>query len=303
MNKIRDMKKILVPIDFSEVSGYAADFAIDMAEKSNAQLIFLNSVHYNYFVDFPVGVGVNVQTLINEVTDAIEIRMKEFIEGLDTTAKIESHISNLHLLEAVKEAVDQDSIGLIIIGTKGSSGWSELLIGSNTEKIVRWAKCPVISVPQVAKFDSIKKILIPIDLREMQVEFLDNLSKLQRLFDAEMEFVWVKTPHNIENDELVTAEVNKIIASHKIKKASFSIAKYIFPTDGIFEQAKNFKADMIAMATHSRRGIAHWLNGSITEDTINHVSVPVWTFKLEKSNEKIELSSFKEAKRVTKKEA
>ena len=70
----------------------------------------------------------------------------------------------------------------------------------------------------------------------------------------------------------------------------------MFPTDGIFEQAKSLGADMIAMATHSRRGISHWLNGSITEDTINHVHVPVWTFKLEKSNEKIELLSIEEAK-------
>ena len=46
---------------------------------------------------------------------------------------------------------------------------------------------------------------------------------------------------------------------------------------------------MVAMATHARRGILHWLSGSMTEDTVNHLDVPVWTFKLDKSEEVIKL--------------
>lgn len=294
--KLKAMKKILVPIDFSEVSGYAVDFAVDMAEKSNAQLIFLNSVHYNYFVDFPVGVGVNIQTLVQEVSDAMEIRMEEFVKNLNTTVKIETRVSHLHLLEAVKEIQKEENIGLVIMGTQGSSGWSELLVGSNTEKIVRWSQCPVISVPKTTKFDAIKKILIPLDLKEIQVEFLEQIAKLQQLFNAQMDFIWIKTPHSIENETLVTNEIKKLIEKFKIKHSKFSIVKTVFPTDGIFEEAHNARADMIAMATHSRRGIAHWLNGSITEDTINHVRVPVWTFKLEKENENVDFFSSAEAK-------
>lgn len=296
MNKNIAMKKILVPVDFSEVSGFAVDFAVDLAEKSNAHLIFLNSVHYNYFVDFPVGVGVNIQTLVQEVYDAMETRMSEFIKEIDTNVQIEHRISHLHLLEAVKEIQKEENIGLIIMGTQGSSGWSELLVGSNTEKVVRWANCPVISVPTPTRFEAIEKILVPIDLTEVQVEFLESLAKLQKLFDAEMNFIWVKTPHNIENEELVVNEMKRLIEKYKIKKSSFSIEKKVFPTDGIFEQAKSIKADMIAMPTHSRRGISHWINGSITEDTINHVRIPVWTSRLKVDNEKIDLFSVDEAK-------
>jgi nucleotide-binding universal stress UspA family protein len=290
------MKKILVPIDFSEVSGLAADFAVDMAEKSNAKLIFLNSVHYNYFVDFPVGVGVNIHSLVQEVSDAMKIRMEEFVKNLNTTVNIECRISHLHLLEAVKEIQKEEKIGLVIMGTQGSSGWSELLIGSNTERIVRWSECPVISVPVKTTFNSIKKILIAIDLKEVQVAFLERIAKLQKLFNAEMQCVWVKTPHNIENDQLVTNEMESLFKKHEIKNASFTIVKTVFPTDGIFIQAQKMGADMIAMATHSRRGITHWLNGSITEDTINHVHIPVWTFKLEKENENVNFFSIDEAK-------
>lgn len=290
------MKKILVPVDFSEVSNYAADFAVDLAEKSGAEIIFMHSMHFNYFNDFPHAPGVNLQTIIGEVKTSMDARINDFIEKLDTTAKVEGRISGVHLLEAVKDTVKEENIGLVIMGTKGSSGWSEFFAGSHTERIVRWTDCPVISVPAPTSFDSIKKVLIPIDLNELQDEFLSKLSKLQRLFSAEVEFLWVRTPHNIENNEQVREEFNKVISKYGFKNPSLTIANRVFPSDGILEQASDLGADMVAMATHARRGISHWLSGSLTEDTINHVKIPVWTFKLDKNAERIELDCVASAK-------
>lgn len=290
------MKKILVPVDFSQVSNYAAEFAVDLAEKSGAEIIFLHSMHFNYFNDFPSAPGVNLQTIIDEVKASVDTRINDFIEKLDTSAKVEGRVSGVHLLEAVKDTVAEDNIGLVIMGTKGSSGWAEFFAGSHTERIVRWADCPVISVPSPTSFDAIKKILTPIDLDELQDEFLSKLVKLQKLFSAEVEFVWVRTPHNIENNELVAEEFKGIVDKYGFKDATFTIAKNVFPSDGILEQAAELGADMVAMATHARRGISHWLSGSLTEDTVNHIDVPVWTFKLDKNTEKIELKSVKGAK-------
>ena len=289
------MKKILVPVDFSKVSNYA-QFAIDLAEKSGAEIIFLHSMHFNYFNDYPHAAGLNLQTMIDEVKASVNSRITNFIEKLDTSAKVEGRVSTVHLLEAVKDTVAEDNIGLVIMGTKGSSGWAEFFAGSNTERIVRWTDCPVISVPAPASFDAIKKILIPIDLDELQDEFLTKLVKLQKLFAAQVEFVWVRTPHNIENNELVAEEFKEITDKYGFKDASLTIANNVFPSDGILEQAGEFGADMVAMATHARRGISHWLSGSLTEDTLNHVDVPVWTFKLDKNAKNIELQSVKGAR-------
>ena len=63
-----------------------------------------------------------------------------------------------------------------------------------------------------------------------------------------------------------------------------SIICSVVPVEGILEYAIESRADMIAMATHARRGISHLLSGSITEDTINHISIPVWTYKLDKES-------------------
>ncbi|MEP1095591.1 MAG: universal stress protein [Cyclobacteriaceae bacterium] len=288
------MKKILVPIDFSDVSKYAAEFALDLAERSGAEIVFLHSMHFNYFNDFPHAPGLNLQQMITDVQDAVENNMKNFVEEFKTSVNIDTEISGLHLQVAVKDIVNEQNIGLVVIGTKGSSGWTEFLVGSNTERIVRWANCPVISIPNKSNFDSIKRILVAIDLAEIQDEFMIKLSKLQKLFSAHMEFLWVRTPHNIENSERVTEEFNEVLKKFGFRDSSFTIAKSVFPADGILQQVSDLKADMVAMATHSRRGISHWLSGSLTEDTVNHVNVPVWTFKLDKDAKSIELSSFKD---------
>ena len=110
-----------------------------------------------------------------------------------------------------------------------------------------------------------------------------------------MEFLWVKTPHNVENNERVTEEFSGLLKTYGFKNAGLTITNSVFPSDGILEQASELGADMLAMATHARRGISHWLSGSITEDTVNHIKLPVWTFKLDKKAENLELSSFTEA--------
>lgn len=290
------MKKILVPVDFSDVSRYAAAFAVDLAENFGAHIVFLHSMHVNYFNDFPHATSANLQFIMEDIRKAALDKMEKVLSDLQTNATVETRISNLHLLDAVRDTVKDEEIGLVIVGTTGSSGWSEFLIGSNTERIVRWVDCPVIAVPSETSYDSIKKILVPINLREIQDEFMHRLVRLQKLFSASMEFLWVKTPHNIENDPRVIEEFSHMTKEYGFRNATFTIAHNVFPSDGILEHAKDTNADMIAMATHARRHIAHWLSGSITEDTINHIQIPVWSFKLNKKAKNRELLSIKQAK-------
>ena len=53
-----------------------------------------------------------------------------------------------------------------------------------------------------------------------------------------------------------------------------------YEQDGIINFAKEIKADLIVMSTHGRRGLAHLISGSITEDVVNHVQCPIWTFSI-----------------------
>ena len=290
------MKNILVPVDFSEVSEAAAQFAIDLAKENNAKVTLLNSAEINYFADYHFPVYSNAKLMVTEVVESIQRQMDRMVEEFKVEGvEIIGKVSPLTLMESIKNEVKESEIDLCVVGTTGSTGMDEFFVGSNTEKIVRQVSCPVISVPQACKIDSIKKILVPIDLREIRTSFLKEVRLLQKMFNCTLEFVWVKTPHNIENEDTVADELGRVFESVGIDNYSFFIVRSVFPSDGIFMEVDDSGADMVAMATHARRGISHWLSGSLTEDTVNHVKVPVWSFKIDRSEKPIKVEAISKA--------
>lgn len=285
------MKKILVPIDFSEVSKSAAKFAIELAELQGSEVVFLNSAYLDYFHDYQYATYSNIKTLMLDVYNAMEEKMQTFIGQFQTGITLSGKVSQANLLTAIKEEIEERSIDLVVIGTRGSSGLEEVFIGSNTERVVRNVACPVISLPGSKSVGDIKKILVPVDLREIRESFLETIAAMQQLFHCELEFLWVKTPHNIENEEVVGKELSKLFEKKGITDFQFFVTNNVFPSDGILIEAHESNADMIAMATHARRGIAHWLSGSMTEDTVNHADMPVWSFRIEKGEKPVKLDS------------
>jgi len=283
------MKKILVPTDFSEISLHAAEFSMEIAKNSQAKLILLHSASFRYYNEFAYGVTFNPQPFIDEVEEVVEGRMREFKEMLGVGVEIETIISGLGILEVIRDVERSEQIDLIVMGTQGASGMQEMFIGSNTEKIVRKTECPIIAIPSKTSIDAIKKILVPIDILEIQDQLMKNLALLQKFFSASMEFVWVRTPHNIENEEVVRKEFESLMRRYGFKDSELCIICSVVPTEGILAYAEESRANMMAMATHARRGISHLFSGSITEDTINHISIPVWTYKLDKKADNIDL--------------
>ena len=288
------MKKIIVPVDFSEVSEYAAQFATELAKRSGASVLLINSVRESQLAPSIL----ETEALTNELSayayDRIRRMQKEVASG---DAKVEIKVSRGGLIEALEEEV-KEGADLCVMGTTGSSGWDEVLIGSNTEKVVRNLKCPVISVPGSAYHEEIKKILVPVDLMELRPSFLAEVKQLQKFFGAQLAFLWVKTPHDIENKELLKAQFDGVMGQFGIEDYTLEILHDILPSDGILYKLQRTSADMVAMATHARRGIMHWFAGSLTEDTVNHVDVPVWTFKIDGHEEIIRLKEIEKVRKL-----
>jgi nucleotide-binding universal stress UspA family protein len=287
------MKKLLIPVDFSETSEAAIEFGIQLAQKCSYHVMLLHSVdlvhtYESMYMDVP-----HVQSFTQQVINDMEVRLENLYrqthrEGMVMT----KHLTTGTLIQDIKKIVDEYHVDLIVMGTNGASGLKEFFVGSNTEKVVRLVNCPVISIPSHADVRSIRKILVPIDLSEIRPSFLMQVSHFQQLFSAAMEFVWVKTPHDIENIDLITDEVNNLLSEYEVASSSFTVIKDVFTQDGILNYAMLTDADMIAMATHARRGIAHWFSGSLTEDVVNHAHIPLWSLKIDETEKTLNLESF-----------
>lgn len=288
------MKKIIVPVDFSSVSKNAFSFAIEVAKKYQSSITLVHSIHSDFSVAM-LEAQIITQPLVERIKAETQKKLDELIDEFkDEQISVDSRISRAGLTPFIKGLVEKDNYDLVVMGTTGCSGLAEILIGSNTEKVVRSVKCPVISVPDVA-FREINEILIPVHLEEIRSSFLKEIASIQKVFDCHLAFVWVKTPHNIENEEKVREEFREIIKMFGIKNYTFKIVNNIFPSDGIFLEAEESDADMVAMPTHARKGIAHFFSGSLTEDSINHIKLPVLSFKIDKNEEPIELGAVRKA--------
>jgi hypothetical protein len=100
---------------------------------------------------------------------------------------------------------------------------------------------------------------------------------------ARIHILLINTPINFVRDRDAKAALQDFANHYKLENYVLHFRNYYDIEEGIMDFAAHEKMDMIAMATHARRGLAHLLNGSIAEDVVNHTSIPIWTYHLKSS--------------------
>lgn len=113
-----------------------------------------------------------------------------------------------------------------------------------------------------------------------------KVKALQTFFKARLHILWVNTPLNFASDTHTRERLESFAKRFMFKDCTINVFNYTEGEAGILEFARLIKADLIAMGTHARSGIAHLLNGSLVEDLVNHYEGQVWTYSLK--NEAVE---------------
>ena len=141
-------KRIICPTDFSEPACKAIRAAGELAETFSAELILIHVVGAIPALDTPTGmVGFDVAAYQKELTDSAEKSLQERLEKHIPEA-VDSRTLVVHG-EAAHEivcAAKDEECDLIVMSTHGAAGWRERIFGSVTEKVVRHAECPVMTV-------------------------------------------------------------------------------------------------------------------------------------------------------------
>lgn len=139
--------KILVPTDFSESARYALPYAIDLAKKYQASLHILHVVEPIVApVDFAWGTY-SYPDIEKQLSGYVEQSLEKIIQE-QIPEEIKTESTNLHgkpWREIISFAKDQN-MDLIVMATHGLSGLSHALYGSTSEKVIRKAHCPVLTV-------------------------------------------------------------------------------------------------------------------------------------------------------------
>jgi nucleotide-binding universal stress UspA family protein len=281
------MTKILVPFDFSEQAQIALDFSTAIA--ANFGKVHIAVLHV---MEIPASSNMGTMgggemmpnmenqiffvELINRRKSQIE-ELKEKYIAADFTFSATIKLGNA--FKGISESIVEENPDLVIMGSKGSSGMEEVLIGSNTEKVVRTATCPVITLKSAVNPQDLKKIVFASDFRDDNAEIAKRIKHLQELLGAHLYFVIVNTPGNFETSRESIKRIKEFSAKYNFNNVTAKIYNSSSEESGIIEFAEDVKANLIAMTTHGRTGFLHLITGSIAEDVVNHATRPVWTLR------------------------
>ncbi|MCU0399890.1 MAG: universal stress protein [Algoriphagus sp.] len=282
------MISIIVPFDFSTTATHALNFAKSLA--SNYSALNITILHV---VEIPIATGIGtmgggmdtISDFENQLffKELIELRKKQ-LEALQNeyansefTLKTQLILGNA--FKGISDAINEAKPDLVVMGSKGSSGLEEIVIGSNTEKVVRTSPCPVITIKSEADVSSMKKVVFASDFRDSADLVATRIKRIQTLFDAQFYFVIVNTPGNFESTRDSMSRIRTFVQKHNFENIKAEVYNSLSEESGIIEFAEDIDADLIAMTTHGRTGLLHLITGSIAEDVVNHSKRPVWTFK------------------------
>jgi nucleotide-binding universal stress UspA family protein len=279
------MKKILVPTDFSGFANNALEVAADIALKTNSSIMLLHANEKMVTATPLAEYYLYDKAIEDEYLDMVNESLKKTLAEIADNdkfarVKIETAVIGGPMVSVIEEVVKDHAIDLIVMGTRGTSGMEEFFVGSNTEKVIRRAKCPVLAVPKAVA--SFHKIVFPTTLKEDQKGAFSALAELQDIFHGEITLLYLNNPSHLKDNAAIEARKNELLKATGLGKASLYVSDVdVFnEEEAILDFAHQQKTDLIVMATHQRRGLAHMFMGSITEDTVNHSDIPVLSISI-----------------------
>jgi nucleotide-binding universal stress UspA family protein len=279
------MKKILVPTDFSKPAQIAIDVAVDIAKKANGQLILLHVVEeasgtsFNITGEVDVSGGWEDKLFTMKLIERSKKQMAKLFEEVKATGvKVKRELRIGTAFHGMRDIIAEQKVDLVVMGTAGHSKLEEMIIGTNTEKVVRHSKVPVLTVHKKPVTTEFKNIVYATSMGKDEEVFSRIVRSTQQLYDSTIHLVRVNTPGNFQRDAVVKKSMQDFAKNLQLKNFTINIFNDLSEEEGIIYFADSIDADLIAMATHGRTGFAHVLAGSIAEEVVSHSKRPVLTF-------------------------
>jgi len=271
------MKRILVPVDFSKEAENAAQVAVSIAKKSDGEVFLLHTLELPETTEFMLSSQVEPIFFM----DLAKKRFKEFLKlPIFNSAKVHTKILFYRVFNGIKSEAKALNIDLIVMGTKGASGLTEMIIGSNTEKVVRCSNVPVLVIKENHKNFNIKQMVFASDFNIIGQKPFKKVIDFCNFFGANIHLLYVNTIYNFERTEESLININKFINGYKLSNYTVTIYNDTTVEKGIINYSRSINADAIALNTTGRSGLSKLFNGSIASEIANHAMLPVVTFKI-----------------------
>ncbi|MBL4592666.1 MAG: universal stress protein [Flavobacteriales bacterium] len=260
------MNKILVPTDFSEHSNYAMEYASFIANEKGGKLIILH-------IAKELG-GADLDKKIEE------IKNYSFLSKVEYEIIIEEghHVSTM----INKVGIDQ-GIDLIVMGSNGISNVGEMLLGSNTENVIRKSRFNVLTIKHKMLDLNIESILFPSNFAPETYSIFETVMEFAKFFDAKIHLLRVNTSNHFEDTASVNEKMDMLIKHFNLDTEYKNYKKAIYDDKneelGIINYSIDNSLDMIAIGSHGKSVLHKLIHESTSQNLVRDSFRPVLTIR------------------------
>ena len=285
------MKKILVPTDLSVVAERGLTLAIEIAERSEAEISLVNFTRHPFGKTF-TAMG-EVSSKIDKEGELFNLQLLHLHkEKLDALGKkysqhgvdIQTAIVDEEFKDGIDEYLQREDIDLVVMGTSGEENAAEAFTGNHTEQVIKISKCPVLSVRDGFQIKDFNKIVLAVNVIKDNAHVhaaLDTLADLAACFDAHIYLVHVRDKATDYSDINLKEFFTDMAEDADLRNYSVTIYEADDQANGVIQFAREVKAGLIAVIKNSTDGIFRIFSNHFSDRLVKEVGRPVFTFNLQ----------------------
>lgn len=290
------LQTCLVATDFSKTADLAIDWAIQIAKTHNAQLLIAHALAAPLPPEIGIDFIVPAPDLYVQQREHAEKRLAEILADVQKRGtKASSRLLQGYAAKQILELAENENASLIVIGTRGLTGWQHLVAGSVAAEVLRGAACPVLAVHPDSPVPQqpIRKILVPTDFSEdadlathaayqlLATQGKDTELVFLHAYDVPVEYAGF-SGITVLSERTILDQVSEKLAqlAEKFRRNGVAVQTLVrrgYAPIAILEAAKQEKVDLIAMGTHGRGAIKRFLLGSTAERVLQRAQCPILT--------------------------
>jgi nucleotide-binding universal stress UspA family protein len=275
------MKKIIIPTDFSANAYNAIAYALQLFAAENCIFYLIHAYSP------PMPEPTNTMTSASTAKKLIDMAHKSAQQGLDevleqiqtsfmnTKHSFETIPSFGFLTDVIDEVGKEKDVDLVVMGTKGASGLKEIVIGSNTSRIIGGSNYPLIVVPENAIYDTLKEVAFMTDYDYyFERAEINPLVELVKQSGAELHIthVLIKGDKPSQEKELVREHLEDILKP-VTPKYHFLTEKSVENAIHLFVQSRN--TDLLCMVTKKHSFLQRLFKKPTTKEVSFHTKIPM----------------------------
>ena len=275
------MTRILFPTDFSAAADHAFGFALLLAERMGAEVIFFHAYNLAASADMLAPAEIIQALQAEEEARALEhlrTYQARLQDGAHRSVPITPLLRTGYAAEAIAAVAVETQPDLIVMGTKGATHQLDAFLGSATTQVIQEVQVPVLAIPSQAPWASVQRIGLATDFKHESSINLARLGMVARALEAELHCVHVADLDVLPNlDNLLELEARyrketayERVHLHLLSDTQVAPALSQFVTDQ--------QIDLLAVTTHRRSLFQRLFHKSLTRKLALEARIPLLAF-------------------------